>query len=81
MSHRPLLMRYASRALRTLSRLDLIMHLSMLSLMVVRGEGGGGTTHGTLIQRAFPWVGILTLSRCSGEFDLAAICGGSLNIS
>ena len=37
------------------------MHLSMFSPRV----GGGRATHGKLTQPAFPWVGILTVERCS----------------
>ena len=40
------------------------MHLSMLSPRVGGGGGGGGrATDGKLIERAFPWVGILTFKR------------------
>ena len=46
----------------------------MLSPRVGVGGWGGGATHGNLIQRAFPWVGILTLSLPQGrEFDMSAI--------
>ena len=39
-----------------------VMYISMLSFRV-----GGQATHGNLIQRAFPWVGILTLVTAPGS--------------
>ena len=62
-SNGPIQFESARKMWPLLELLAKIMHLSMLSPRV----GRGGATHGNLIQRAFPWVGILILVAAPGS--------------